>query len=546
MFMTWAGWRVCTRLAVAGLTLGALITAAPAVTASALSRQSAASGPVTGTANGPVRGLANGAVDEFLGIPYAAPPVGALRWQPPRPAARWSGVRDATQFAPHCPQPAGPFGQASTSENCLFLNVFTPSHRWAGSHFPVMVWIHGGALVSGESNDYDPTQMVADGVTVVTINYRLGALGFLAHPALADANGQSGDYGLMDQQAALRWVQRNIASFGGNPHNVTIFGESAGGLSTLSQVASPQARGLFERAIVESGSYNLTQASLSSAEAAGEAFATKAGCASQTAACLRSLPVSAILADQDAAGYTPNINSEVLPETLGTAFATGNFNRVPIINGTNRDEWRLFVALSELEGNPVTASNYQSMISATLGVPAAVAAVIAAKYPLTAFPSPSVALGAVGTDAIFACPALTIDQSVSHFVPTFAYEFNDENAPELFLPPVSFPYGAAHASEIQYVMDLPTAAFPKRLSAQQQQLAATMKGYWTNFAKRGFPSSFGTPFWPFFNNLTQKMQSLTPPAPQTETDFANTHNCAFWTALEAGQPSLAGTGSAQW
>jgi para-nitrobenzyl esterase len=536
MFITWAGWRVCTRLTVAGLTLGALITAAPAVSASTLGQQAAASasGPVAGTANGPVRGLANGAVNEFLGIPYAAPPVGALRWQPPQPASSWSGVRDATRFAPHCPQPAGPFGQASTSEDCLFLNVFTPSHQQAGSHFPVMVWIHGGALVSGESNDYDPTQMVADGVTVVTINYRLGALGFLAHPALADASGQSGDYGLMDQQAALRWVQRNIASFGGNPHNVTIFGESAGGLSTLSQVASPQARGLFDRAIVESGSYNLTQASLPSAEAAGEAFAAKAGCASQTAACLRSLPVSAILADQNAAGYTPNINSEVLPETLGTAFATGNFNRVPIVNGTNHDEWRLFVALSELLGNPVTVSNYQSMISSTLGVPAAVAAVIAAKYPLTAFPSPSVALGAVGTDAIFACPALTVDQSVSRFVPTFAYEFNDENAPELFLPPVSFPYGAAHASEIQYVMDLPTAAFPKGLSAKQQQLAATMKGYWTDFAKRGFPSSFGTPFWPLFNNLTQRMQSLTPPAPQAETDFANTHNCAFWTALEAG------------
>ncbi len=505
------------------------------MSASTHGRQTAASasGPVAGTANGPVRGLANGAVDEFLGVPYAAPPVGALRWQPPQPAASWSGVRDATQFAPHCPQPAGPFGQASTSENCLFLNVFTPSHQQAGSHLPVMVWIHGGALVSGESNDYDPTQMVADGVTVVTINYRLGALGFLAHPALADTNGQSGDYGLMDQQAALRWVQRNIASFGGNPHNVTIFGESAGGLSTLSQVASPQARGLFERAIVESGSYNLTQASLANAEAAGQAFAVKAGCASQTAACLRSLPVSTILADQDAAGYTPNINSEVLPETLGTAFATGNFNRVPIINGTNRDEWRLFVALSELAGNPVTASNYQSMISSTLEVPAAVASVVAARYPLTAFPSPSVALGAVGTDAIFACPALTIDQSVSRFVPTFAYEFNDENAPELFLPPVSFPYGAAHASEIQYVMDLRTA-FPKSLSAQQQQLAATMKGYWTNFAKRGFPSSSGTPGWPLFTNLTQKMQSLTPPAPQPETGFANTHNCAFWTALEAG------------
>jgi para-nitrobenzyl esterase len=536
MVMTWAGWRVRTRLAVAGLTLGALTAAAPAVSASTLGRQAAASAsrPAAGTANGPVRGLANGAVDEFLGIPYAAPPVGALRWRPPQPAASWPGVREATQFAPHCPQAASPFGQASTSEDCLYLNVFTPSHSQPGPGHPVMVWIHGGALVTGESNDYNPAKLVEDGVTVVTVNYRLGALGFLAHPALADAKGQSGDYGLEDQQAALRWVQRNIARFGGDPRNVTIFGESAGGLSTLSQVASPQAKGLFKQAIVESGSYDLTQAPLSAAESAGEAFATAAGCASQTAACLRSLPVATVLASEDTAGYTPNVNSEVLPESLKTALATGSFNRVSIINGTNHDEWRLFVALSELEGSPVTAANYQSMISSTLGVPAAAAAVIAAEYPLSAYASPSVALGAVGTDAIFACPALTIDQSVSRYVPTFAYEFNDENAPENFLPPVSFPYGAPHASEIQYLMDLPTAAFPGTLSAQQQQLASTMKRYWTDFAKRGFPSSFGTPFWPPFNSATQKIESLTPPTPQTETDFASTHNCAFWADLQAG------------
>ena len=145
MFLTWAGRQARVRLAVAGVTLGALAAAAPAASASTFGGRSAAGGPVTGTANGPVRGLANGAVNEFLGIPYAAPPVGALRWQPPQPAASWSGVRDATQFAPHCPQLATPFGQASTSEDCLFLNVFTPRHMQAGSHFPVMVWIHGGA-----------------------------------------------------------------------------------------------------------------------------------------------------------------------------------------------------------------------------------------------------------------------------------------------------------------------------------------------------------------------------------------------------------------
>ena len=264
MPMTRTRMRARTWLAVAGVIVGSLVASAPAMGASLFGGQ--ASGPVVGTSDGAVRGLANGGVDEFLGIPYAAPPVGALRWRSPQPAARWFGVRNATQFGPHCPQLASPFGQASTSENCLFLNVFTSSRQSARRHNPVMVWIHGGALVTGESDDYLPTKLVQDGVTVVTINYRLGALGFLAHPALADAKGQSGDYGLMDQQAALRWVKRNIASFGGDPRNVTIFGESAGGLSTLSQVASPQARGLFEKAIVESGSYNLTQASLSSAE----------------------------------------------------------------------------------------------------------------------------------------------------------------------------------------------------------------------------------------------------------------------------------------
>ncbi len=538
MFRTWTGWRALTRLAVAGVALTALVAGAPAVRAGTLGGQPAtwSGGPVATTADGAVRGLAVGAVDEFLGLPYAAPPVGPLRWQPPRPAARWAGVRAATRYGPHCPQSASPFGQASASEDCLYLNVFTPSHRAPGAGSPVMVWIHGGALVTGESDDYNPAGLVKDGATVVTINYRLGALGFLAHPALADAQGQSGDYGLEDQQAALRWVQRNIARFGGDPHDVTLFGESAGGLSTLSQVASPQARGLFQQAVVESGAYQLTQATLAAAEAAGQAFAAKAGCASQTAACLRSLPVSTILASQNSGigGYLPNINREVLPQALGTAFRTGSFNRVPVINGTNRDEWRLFVAISTLEGNPVTAANYQGMISSTLGVPAAAAAGVAARYPLSAFPSPSVALGAVGTDAIFACPALTVDQSVSRFVPTFAYEFSDENAPENFLPPVSFPYGAPHASEIQYLMDLSTAPFPGTLSARQQRLAATMRRYWTNFAKRGFPSSPSTPWWPRFNDLTQVTQSLAPPAARTGTDFATTHNCAFWATLEAG------------
>jgi para-nitrobenzyl esterase len=484
--------------------------------------------PVVVTSDGAVRGATVAGTDRFLGVPYAAPPVGALRWSAPRPAAHWQGVRDATAFAPHCAQPALPLGVGSTSEDCLYLNVYTPAgHRTDFRRLPVMLWIHGGSLVTGESDDFNPTAMVHNGTVVVTINYRLGALGFLAHPALAGrAGGPSGDYGLMDQQAALRWVRANIGRFGGDAHDVTVFGESAGGLSVLSQVASPGGRGLFTKAIVQSGAYNLSQESLATAEASGQAFAAAAGCASQTAACLRGLPVSTILANESS-GYTPDIDGLVLTRSLGTSFATGQFNRVPIVNGTNHDEWRLFVAVSELTGAPVTAANYQAMISSTLGVPAATAAIIAARYPLSAFPSPALALSALGTDAIFACQALTVDQSVSKFVPTYTYEFNDENAPSL-LPPVSFPTGSEHASELRFIFNTATAPVAGGLSADELRLSGTMQRYWTNFATRGFPSSHATPFWPRYSNTRPVAESFVPPRPGVETGFAADHNCAFW------------------
>ena len=518
-----AGTIVATALALSVAGAGSAAAGAQAAPAGG-----AGSGPVVRTADGAVRGATVGDTSEFLGIPYAAPPVGPLRWRPPQPPAPWPGVRQATAFAPHCPQPPSAFGVASTSENCLYLNVFTPAGRAGAGHLPVMVWIHGGSLLVGESDDYNPAALVAHGVIVVTINYRLGALGFLAHPALAShPGGPSGNYGLMDQQAALRWVQRNIRNFGGDPRNVTLFGESAGGLSVLSQLVSPGARGLFARAIVESGTYDLTQAPLATAEAAGEAFAVKVGCASQTAACLRSLPVSTIVDNEDFSGYTPDIDGQVLTQSIGPALASGQFAHVPVIIGTNHDEWRLFVAISTLEGEPVTAANYQAMISATLGVPAAAAAIIAAEYPLSDYPSPSLALGAVGTDAIFACPALEAEDSLSKYVPTYAYEFNDENAPEVFLPPVGFPYGAAHASELQYLFTLSNVAHPAPLSAPQQQLAAAMQQDWTSFARRGFPAAG----WPQFASASPQWLSLVPPQPQVETDFAAQHHCAFWAQL---------------
>ena len=532
-------WRKNVRLSVAAgaAALALAVTGvAAAVAPSAAAGATAGgggSGPVVGTADGLLRGTTSGTTREFLGVPYAAPPVGNLRWRPPQPAASWRGVRAATSFAPHCPQAASPFGEASTSEDCLYLNVYTPPGGKIGNR-PVMVWIHGGALVTGESDDYNPAALVRRGVVVVTINYRLGALGFLADSSLASApGGQSGDYGLMDQQAALRWVQRNIRGFGGNPGNVTVFGESAGGLSTLSQLVSPTARGLFQHAIVESGTYDLTQAPLASAETAGAAFAAKVGCASNTAACLRGVPVATLLANQNAGagGYEPNLDGNLLPQSIGTALSSGQFNHVPVIIGTNHDEWRLFVGLDQAEGGPaVTAANYQSMISGTLGVPASAAAVIAAQYPLSDYASPALALGALGTDAIFACNALTAEDSLSKYVPTYAYEFADENAPELYLPPEGFPYGAAHASEIQYLFALNNVAFPATLSASQQKLAATMQGYWTDLAKYGAPGGA----WPRFSSSQPVWRTLVPPQPVNETGFAAEHHCAFWAAAAAG------------
>jgi para-nitrobenzyl esterase len=533
------GQRVRTGLAAGAAATAVLIAAAACTNATATpgasksASSSASTNPgtplVVATAGGTVRGQAVAAADEFLGIPYAAPPVGALRWQPPRPAAPWHGIRAATSYAPHCPQSSSTFGQASTSEDCLYLNVFTPATSKA-RNLPVMVWVHGGSLLTGESNDYNPAELVRHGVVVVTINYRLGALGFLADSALASRRGgPSGNYGLMDQQAALRWVQRNIRGFGGDPGDVTLFGESAGGLSTLAQVASPGARGLFQRAIVESGTYQLTQQPLAAAEAAGQAFAAKAGCAitasaKNTAACLRGLPVSTILANENPVGYTPDVDGAVLTQSIKTALARGQFNRVPVVIGTNHDEYRLFVAVYQFFGQRVTAANYQSMIASTLGVSAAIAGKIAAQYPLSRYPSPPVALGAVGTDAIFACHTLTADESLARYVPTYAYEFNDENAPELFLPAVGFPYGAAHASELPYLFSQTTISRPIGLSAAQQRLAAAMKQDWTNLAKTGVPAAG----WPKFTSASQQLLSLVPPTPQVETDFAAQHHCAFW------------------
>jgi para-nitrobenzyl esterase len=479
------------------------------------------------TVDGSVQGTTAGSTTEYLGIPYAAPPVGSLRWRVPQPAAHWPGIRKATHFSPHCPQTVSEFGVASTSENCLYLNVYTSTTDQGKSNLPVMVWFHGGVFVWGESNDWNPAQLVHNGVIVVTVNYRLGALGFLAHPALAGRGGSAGNYGLMDQQAALRWVQENITKFGGNAHKVTIFGESAGGLSVLSQLASSGAHELFSGAIVESGTYSLKQESLGAAETDGKAFAARAGCADQSAVCLRSLPVATILKYQDS-GYQPDIDGLVLTRSIKSAFKVGKFNHVPVIDGTNLDERRLFVGIDQLIGDPVSALNYEARIASTLKLSAASAATVVSQYPLDSYPSPAIALSALWTDESFSCPALSIDESLAKYVPTYSYEFADENAPERYEPAVSFSYGASHDSEVQYLFDQSNTPFPGVLSASEQQLAVSMRQDWSSFATHGSPSSRSGAIWRRFTTSDQNTLVLVPPRSKTETNFGVVHHCSFW------------------
>jgi para-nitrobenzyl esterase len=464
--------------------------------------------------------------------------VGQLRWRAPQAPSSWRGVRDASQYAASCPQlPSAFAGPGPFSEDCLYLNVDTPTLR-RSAHRPVIVWIHGGGFTQDASRNYDGSKLAATGAVVVTINYRLGALGFLAHPALASwPGGAAGNYGLMDQQAALRWVQRNIAQFGGDPDNVTIAGQSAGGISVLAHLVSRGSRGLFQRAIVESGAFALDQQSLSDAEAAGEVLAAQAGCPDQSATCLRSLPVANLLFP--GAAIPGVVDGQVLTEPIGTALAHGRFARVPVLNGINTDEELLFiaglqVAVSRGTFVPVPQpvndeTTYEAAIASVLGVSAARASVIAAEYPPAAYGGELGALTFLVSDANFACPALQVDRWTSARVPTFAYQFDDGTAPQLIAGPNSgLPPLATHSSEIQYLFDQPNVPFPATLNAAQESLAATMRAAWTNFAATGNPSTRAVR-WPEIGQH-ERFLSLATLGPVLEDDFGTSHHCGFWAA----------------
>jgi para-nitrobenzyl esterase len=488
---------------------------------------------------GMIAGNKTATMRSFKGIPYAAPPVGPLRWKPPQKAAPRTGVLDATKFGSGCPQKMNSFGMGSTSEDCLFLNVYAPT---GSGPYPVMFWIHGGAFLNGESNDYDPSKLVSQNVVVVTINYRLGMLGFLASSAIDNGAGTaSTNFGLLDQQLALQWVQDNIASFNGDKTNVTIFGESAGGFSVHSQLVMPNAHGLFQKAIVESGAYGDTLTpTLATAQMQGDMFASGANCPNPcTADFLRGLSVSDVMTAQDSLKLQtvlPAQDGTVIPTGgVGMAFGSGAYEKVPMIEGSNHDEWALFVGLYVIQNKMklTTQMDYETAAAATFGVSSGVAMTLIANYPLANYMmNPNLALTAAGTDFVFACPSRTAARQFAPNKPTYAYEFSDQNAPELFLPvppaDPSFQYHAAHASELQFIWNLGLATpSPLMLSADEQALSTAMVGYWTQFAKTGDPNSSGSPMWPVYTTANDSILTLDVPAANVKVTpgFKAAHKC---------------------
>lgn len=491
-----------------------------------------------------------GGVRAWQGVPYAAPPTGERRWQPPQPAAPWTGLRAATAPGDVCPQPLSQMpgdGRSGVrgAEDCLYLNVYAPPMPTVAGRAPrtpVMVWIHGGSFRSGAGSDYAAEVLAREqGVTVVTVNYRLGALGFLAAPALEDEAGGSGNYGLMDQQAALRWVRRNIAAFGGDPRNVTVFGESAGAMSICAQLASPLSRGLFDRAILQSGPctpQGIT-APLGEALKTGAAYARALGCAPQDAACLRAVPVGRLLDVPVPGSRVPGAvdlpmvsGDRVLPRAPAQVFAAGAGLRVPVLLGTNRDEGTLFVA-------PVAGAGQDLPLWQFWGVVALLERWDAPRA-LASYPAGGGTVGgaaaALVTDSLFACPTSDLAADLARAVPVYTYEFRDPAPPLELSPTASVPrYGAAHASELVSVFGTRLAglADPAQFTAPQADLARTLRTYWANFARRGDPNGPGLVPWTPYDPERGRVMGLAPQATAEFTGFRQEHRCGLWDRLAA-------------
>jgi para-nitrobenzyl esterase len=466
----------------------------------------AAPGPVVDAPAGAAIGYTLGDLHVYKGLPYAAPPLGMARWTPPKALPRWSSVRDATLFGPACIQPLSGPGNiyaddpASMSEDCLTLNVWTPANARKA---PVLVWIYGGALMAGASSEaiYDGAKLAERGLVVVSINYRLGVLGYLAHPALSAESplNTSGNYGLLDQIQALRWIKANIASFGGDPSNVTIAGESAGGLSVMYLMAAPAARGLFSKAIAESA-YMISTPELRTSKY-GEIAAEERGVQLQTKlhapdiAAMRSMDAKALTKAAAAAGFAPFgvVDGKVLPHQLVEVFDRGEQAPVPLLAGFNSGEIRSLRFLAPPA--PALASTYEKDIRDRYGV--------LAEAFLKLYPSSNVqeSIFATTRDAIYGWTAeRLVRKQTALGQPSYLYLF-DHGFPAADRADLH----GFHASEVPYVfgtLDRTPAYWPKAPpTSEEAKLSDEMIGYWTSFARTGEPKAAGAPDWPIFGSL---------------------------------------------
>ncbi|MDR3509371.1 MAG: carboxylesterase family protein [Caulobacteraceae bacterium] len=426
-------------------------------------------------------------LDSFKNVPFAAPPVGALRWAPPKPAAGWSGERDAGAFGAACPQeirrdgrPNGGGYAGPTSEDCLNLNIYAPK---GAKGAPVMVWIYGGANIYGANSlpSYDGTAFARDGIVLVEINYRLGPLGFFAHPALTKTAGAGeplANYGLMDQIAGLAWVKRNIRAFGGDPDNVTVFGESAGGIDILALFASPKAKGLFNKAIVESGGGWFPADTLAKAEAKGVALAQQAGLpADATAAQLRGLPVETLVATRFNPG--PMVDGQILPQQPEQAFAKGEVVKAPLVIGSNSFEASL------MQGFGIDPKGFMSHVAPPVKV----------AYAKDAADDVTLAHD-IFTDGFMGAPARWLAGHNAERAPTWLYYFSYVRVARRSQLP-----GANHASEIPYVFDSQATIpyYAAEVQDEDRALAKTMHACWVAFAKTGAPACPPAPAWPAYD-----------------------------------------------
>jgi para-nitrobenzyl esterase len=500
------------------------------------------------TDKGEVVGTIGTGTRSFFGIPFAKPPVGALRWAPPQPATSWSTPRRATAPSNACEQlinTAYGTPRAKVSEDCLYLNVQTPARSTVRR--PVLVWFHGGAYTGGMGADYDGSSLARDRkLVVVTVNYRLGVFGFLATRALSDgaSTKSSGDYGIEDQRAALEWVHNNIAAFGGDPTQVTIAGQSAGGGSVCAHTISPQSRGLFHAAIMQSGTCAGSEMpTLTDAQRAGDAFAASLGCPgtnAAAAACLRAKP-AAQLRDAGGGGSTggqtalplgPIVDGHVIPDQPDTLLRSGNFNRVPVIIGYTANEGTIFVFLAyQLKGHPVTAEGYAAAIEQGFRTAAQTPSAILAHYPLDKYRTPSEALAAARTDASV-CRINAATELYSSKVPTYAYEFADRTAPFLGPQPPTLHMGVGHGMDLVYLFgstSIPLIKIlPSSLTSAQKKVSASLTGYWSQFAATADPSNAGGVAWKRYATPSDERLVFGTTGPSIQPFSKSQHNCDFW------------------